>query len=1275
MIRAVLLASASAVAYAAMAAAAAAEPISISILAAVGIQAAAGSFAAVATTWALTTAASIGLSYAATLLTSKSTTSASGVQTEVQMGGDVPRQIPFGTCRTAGQFVYFCGVGEKNKELYLVYALADWECDGLDHVYIDDVRKELSAFGASGTEDVLYLVEDYGADFTIAFFRGAPDQLADSVLVAAAASRNTGLGAWTDDHRGAGICYARIKLTFSEDKFQGGIPQIEFQLRGAKLYDRRLDTTAGGSGSQLWADPTTWTYSENPVVMEENYRRGFYRNGVRLLGMGMAASDLLGDHYVSAANVCDETVTEGGDDVARYRCSAIIADDAEYRTATDTFMSSCGGLVVEKSGLFGPLAGAAQTEVATLTEDDLIVGFDTSFSAKLPRAELFNAVMGSYTKAEENWQADSFAPVTNGTWEAEDNNERLVKDVQFLQVLSGYQASRLAKIIANQGRKQARHVGVYGPSFTAVEAGDWVELENRFGTFTMQVESKREVAPLTWQFAMRETGADVYGGVASTPTTPPIVQEPVPPHQTTLTGFAVTAVSIEGNGGQIRPGIQVNWTPPGDPSVVSTVIEYRVFGTSTVTQLNDLTPLDGEYLIQSDLMAGTVYEVRARFKLSPDLTSDWTSWVQVTTTSAYIVQTSKIATDTQEFFDQFQQDVEGDGISALLESLKRYQNDTGIQYSYNSSLQQVLATQDSSSATVTFRLDALATADAAFAEALLQVEATQGEATAFGAFKMEAVAAEGGASASIAAFVSALADGNYVRAGYRLDVDSGGVGRFVVMADQFAIVQNAGGVPFTPFAVLGPDTYINRVIVNDEILSDNYAVDGSGNPAAGFRMGDDGLLRAEDARFTDFRVRGGTISERPLIIDQPTFRNGIPEGTCSIYWASPGNIVWDPALAWGIMVCSELQRTPDVIYATLSQADGGGVYRSISGGMFTIPHGKRAPPAMPGFLAGDAHIVEWRGDGSIEHIQYNGNGAVIATHTARGKWIYPAELDPLNLAGVNKVVAGLGFSRWPIPVRIREFLADGITPVTQVSFKLWAAGGGHDNNAGGQGGPGGYVAGTFAVGLKNSSALVKQGDILYLIVGEGGKALSQDVILGYGGRGQTQQARASGGGLSGVFLHTISIATALLIAGGGGACENAQSGGPGGAAGAGGNGVVGTDDEIFTGLPWTFDGTNSKGGGGGGRVGGGWLPAVANRAGGRGGTNFIHASALSSVNGPPSASNANGNATTAIPPNTGDADWIANQYCLGNSAAVGFGKTSTTIAQTGGNGLIVITYS
>ena len=129
----------------AMSVPASADPISIAILGTVGI--AATSTAVAVTTAVLTstvsTALSVGLSFLSAALSTKPKP-LSGTLSQVQFGGDVPRQIPMGEVKLGGQLVYYCGVGEKNKELHLVYALADWECESLTGVIVAGEKKTLA---------------------------------------------------------------------------------------------------------------------------------------------------------------------------------------------------------------------------------------------------------------------------------------------------------------------------------------------------------------------------------------------------------------------------------------------------------------------------------------------------------------------------------------------------------------------------------------------------------------------------------------------------------------------------------------------------------------------------------------------------------------------------------------------------------------------------------------------------------------------------------------------------------------------------------------------------------------------------------------------------------------------------------------------------------------------------------------------------------------------------------------------------------------------------
>jgi hypothetical protein len=59
--------------------------------------------------------------------------------------------------------------------------------------------------------------------------------------------------------------FAYSVVTFPASLFDGSLA-FSSRIRGRRLYDPRLDSTAGGSGSQRLNNPATWTWSANPVL-------------------------------------------------------------------------------------------------------------------------------------------------------------------------------------------------------------------------------------------------------------------------------------------------------------------------------------------------------------------------------------------------------------------------------------------------------------------------------------------------------------------------------------------------------------------------------------------------------------------------------------------------------------------------------------------------------------------------------------------------------------------------------------------------------------------------------------------------------------------------------------------------------------------------------------------------------------------------------------------------------------------------------------------------
>ena len=92
---------------------------------------------------------------------------------------------------------------------------------------------------------------------TVTSYTGS-QSTADATLVAAFAAQSI---TYTDTL--AGYAYSVVDMLTRD--FDG---QLNFSARiyGRKVYDVRLDSTAGGSGAHRLADPTTWAWSDNPAL-------------------------------------------------------------------------------------------------------------------------------------------------------------------------------------------------------------------------------------------------------------------------------------------------------------------------------------------------------------------------------------------------------------------------------------------------------------------------------------------------------------------------------------------------------------------------------------------------------------------------------------------------------------------------------------------------------------------------------------------------------------------------------------------------------------------------------------------------------------------------------------------------------------------------------------------------------------------------------------------------------------------------------------------------
>jgi hypothetical protein len=237
-------------------------------------------------------------------------------------GGKIP--VIYGTRRVGAQIVYMDVNANDSRDLYVVYALSVGEVDEIigKTIELDGNRltdsarfrdggyigsdKISSGAGSLNTVSQNGTGIDAGAGqfgtsptskyrYVMNLHHGAASQTADPMLVASMPN-------WTSAHKLNGIAYIAAHYGYDKEGIWSGVPQLTVQVRGKKVYDPRLDDTAGGSGSQRFNDVSTYAYSDNPALTFLNYITN------NEYGKGLTESQINMSTFSSAANVCDTEV-------------------------------------------------------------------------------------------------------------------------------------------------------------------------------------------------------------------------------------------------------------------------------------------------------------------------------------------------------------------------------------------------------------------------------------------------------------------------------------------------------------------------------------------------------------------------------------------------------------------------------------------------------------------------------------------------------------------------------------------------------------------------------------------------------------------------------------------------------------------------------------------------------------------------------------------------------------------------------------------------------
>ncbi|WP_377299716.1 hypothetical protein [Rhizobium sp. SGZ-381] len=590
-------------------------------------------------------------------------------------------------------------------------------------------------------------------------------------------------------------------MTYNQDK-NSTFPDFFFEIRGARLYDVRKDSTAGGSGSHRWGNYSTHEFSENPIVMDYNYRRGFSWNDDLFLGMGMEPEDLPVAQYATAANICDESVlidpdAEVASYEARYRCSILLDADVEHGDNIDALMTSCGGIVVDGVDGSWPIIGTDQPIVATFTDNDLVTGEAVTYQRRRSMAELVNSVGGTYPEPSNLWSPAGYDTQTSATYVGLDRRTRDFQ-VNFDMVSSKRQANQLASIYFNENRFEATASVVLRPYFQDIKIGDWVEWQSaRYGTRTFAVTSRSIRAltsdgPRNVSLSLQERDGSIYAGAG---VIAPVVPVPngQPVYLSELQDWAVIPVLSVASNGLTIPAFRMSWASIADATVTAIDFQWWLADAPENVFSKRVTARENIGFVQEGIMSLQDFVFR-HILVAPGRLTNWSDEIEVTAldggNSDIEVYLSNIQDDVKAVFRQGFADL--DDTRTLLERLL---TDTQLANAASEiSRRQLVAQLGDSRAEYLEEISVVAGETAAAVEALETLTASVGDSTVQGRVTFALAANQAGVDARFSVLIRATSADSYKESGLFLELyTTGGVQktRFAVLVDQFVVTDGS----------------------------------------------------------------------------------------------------------------------------------------------------------------------------------------------------------------------------------------------------------------------------------------------------------------------------------------------------------------------------------------------------------------------------------------------------------------------------------------------------
>ena len=359
-----------------------------------------------------------------------------------KQSNDANIPVIYGERLVGGTRVFMETSGTDNTYLYMAIVMSEGEINSIEEIRVDDkVVTFASAFSDGTAVEVgsgdSNFYKDSESLIRVEPHFGTDGQSASSLL--------STLSSWGSNHRLRGLCYLAIRFKWNQDAFTG-IPKVQAKIKGKKVVSYNSSLVA-----QTAAFKTNPAWCLLDYLTNERY------------GKGIAVSEIDLQSFYDASVICETQVTpySGASDINIFDTNVALDTSQKIIDNVREILKGCRGYLPYTEGKYKLIIETTGSAAITLTEDDIIGGYNLSIPTKNER---YNRVIVGFVNPERNFQVDEvqFPPIDDSslpsadqhaTMKTADGGFLLEGRFTFKTITSPYQAEEMAEIILRRSRE------------------------------------------------------------------------------------------------------------------------------------------------------------------------------------------------------------------------------------------------------------------------------------------------------------------------------------------------------------------------------------------------------------------------------------------------------------------------------------------------------------------------------------------------------------------------------------------------------------------------------------------------------------------------------------------------------------------------------------------------------------------------------------------------------------------------------------------------------